>query len=134
MSRHVPEKLRSLVVERAQHRCEYCGIHEDESFFSFQIDHIISIKHGGATVLENLAWSCYTCNNAKGSDVGTVLLPDKTFVRLFNPREDIWPEHFEIEFGAIYAKTKIGEATIKVLNLNEVERIIERNDLAKNHP
>jgi hypothetical protein len=134
MRRHIPEKLRLLVAERAQHHCEYCDISEDESFFSFQIDHIISLKHGGATAAENLAWSCYTCNNAKGSDVGTVLLPDNTFVRLFNPRGDIWSEHFEMESGAIYAKTPIGEATIKVLNLNEVERIIERNNLTSNHP
>ncbi len=134
MSRYVPEKLRLLVADRAQHRCEYCSIHEDETFFSFQIDHIISLKHGGATVAENLAWSCYTCNNGKGSDVGTVLLPGKTFIRLFNPREDVWSEHFEMESGVIYAKSPIGEATIKILNLNEVERIIERNNLAANYP
>ena len=130
MSRHIPEKLRLLVASRAHRRCEYCGIHEDETFFSFQIDHIISIKHGGKTVSENLAWSCYACNNSKGADVGTILLPGNTFIRLFNPREDVWSEHFELATGVIYAKTPIGEATIKILNINEVDRIIERNVLA----
>lgn len=70
----------------------------------------------------------------EGADIGTVLLPEKFFTRLFNPREDIWSEHFEQEAGVIYAKTKIGEATIKVLNLNEVERIIERANLQMNQP
>ena len=33
-----------------------------------------------------------------------------------------------IKHGVIYAKTTIGQATIKVLNLNDINRIIERND------
>jgi len=77
-----------------------------------------------------LAWSCYACNNAKGADVGTILLPGKAFTRLFNPREDVWAEHFEIASGLIYPKSLIGEATIKVLNLNEIDRVIERNILS----
>ncbi|WP_428668609.1 hypothetical protein [Runella sp.] len=68
----------------------------------------------------------FPCNNNKGSDVGTVLLPDQTFIRLFNPRIDEWGGHFSIESGVIYAKTNLGEATIKVLKLNDIDRIIER--------
>lgn len=32
----------------------------------------------------------------------------------------------EIENGMLYTKSEIGEATIKVLKLNDVDRIIER--------
>ena len=101
-----------------------------ESFWSFQVDHIISRKHGGKTELKNLAWTCFPCNNGKGTDIGTMLLPDKTFIRLFNPREDDWNAHFEMEDGVIYANTLVGEATIKVLKLNEVDRILERRALS----
>lgn len=45
---------------------------------------------------------------------------------MFNPRMDNWEEHFDLEDGIILAKTDIGAATIKVLDLNQVERIIER--------
>lgn len=66
------------------------------------------------------------CNINKGSDIGTVLLPDRIFIRLYNPRIDKWNEHFEFSEAAIYAKTSVGKASIKVLKLNEVERVVER--------
>ena len=130
MSRYISNVLRKQVVERADHCCEYCKIRETESFFAFEIDHIISRKYGGETTFENLAYSCFTCNNYKGSDIGTALLPNREFIRLFDPRNDTWESHFEIEDGVVIPKTKIGEATVKVLKLNDVDRIVERRLLA----
>lgn len=126
MSRYIADSIRQAVAERADDRCEYCQTHRDDAFYSFQIDHIISLKHGGETSLDNLAFSCFPCNLNKSSDVGTILLPQQIFIRLFNPRTDQWNEHFSVESGKIYPKTSIGEATVKVLKMNEVERIIER--------
>lgn len=56
MSRYISDKVRSRVEKRANYQCEYCLIHQDDTFFSCQIDHIISIKHGGdnAERLEHL--------------------------------------------------------------------------------
>ena len=129
MSRYISENLRQLVKDRAGFCCEYCKIHEEDAFYPHQIDHIISLKHEGETIIENLAFACFPCNNFKGTDIGTILLPDKIFIRLFNPRTDIWAEHFEQDEGVIYAKTSIGKATVKTLKLNEVDRIIERQIL-----
>ncbi len=42
--------------------CEYCLIHEDDTFFGCEVDHIISQKHGGPTEPENLAYACLPCN------------------------------------------------------------------------
>ncbi len=126
MTRYISTKTRTAIAIRADDCCEYCKLHVEQSFFSFEIDHIISIKHGGLTILENLAYSCFPCNNYKGSDIGSVLLPDRTFVRFFDPRNDIWDEHFEMDNGLILSKTNIGEVTVKMLKINEVNRIIER--------
>ncbi|WP_373511857.1 HNH endonuclease [Persicitalea sp.] len=128
-SRYIPDALRLEVAVRADYRCEYCLRPEKASFLKFQIDHIISRKHGGLTISENLAYTCPVCNNSKGSDVGTVLEDEETFVRLYNPRKYKWQDHFEINEGAILAKSDIGSATIKILNLNDVNRILERLDL-----
>jgi 5-methylcytosine-specific restriction endonuclease McrA len=49
------EPLRRLVAERAGYRCEYCLLHEDNSYSPHQIDHIISLKHGGRSDADNLA-------------------------------------------------------------------------------
>jgi HNH endonuclease len=129
MSRYIPEKLRVQVIKEANDCCEYCLQSNIISFYPHQIDHIISLKHGGKTELDNLAYACFACNNAKGSDIGTILLPNRTFIRLYNPRIDSWHEHFEMDNGVIYDKSDIGKATIKVLNFNEVDRIIERQDM-----
>jgi hypothetical protein len=102
---------------------------EGDSFIKYQIDHIVSLRHGGATVADNLAFCCPICNNYKGADLGTVLDDEAVVVRLFNPRRQNWFEHFEVVEGAIYSKTPTGEATIKLLEFNEISRILERLDL-----
>jgi hypothetical protein len=129
MSRYISEKLRLDLALSANFRCEYCRVHEDDLFFSFQIDHIISIKHGGETEPYNLAYSCSMCNQNKGSNLGTYLPDSKRLVRLFHPRNDSWNTHFEINEGEIIGKTRIGLATIKVLELNNPDRIILRQEL-----
>jgi 5-methylcytosine-specific restriction endonuclease McrA len=70
------------------------------------VDHIISWKHGGPTVLENLAYTCIICNRNKGSDVATVNYPFRHPIPLFNPREDVWSEHFAIDDGLIIEKNR----------------------------
>jgi 5-methylcytosine-specific restriction endonuclease McrA len=54
----VSASLRSEVAARAQGRCEYCLIHEDDSGFRHEVDHIVSRKHGGESSMANLAYSC----------------------------------------------------------------------------
>ena len=57
-------------------------------------------------------------------------MPDSNrLIRLFHPRKDSWKAHFEINEGEIIGKTKIGLATIKVLDLNNPDRIILRKEL-----
>ena len=127
MSRYVPESLRRLVAERAKYRCEYCRIPESNSFYTFQVDHIISLKHGGATVDENLALACIICNRNKGSDLGTILDHSEDIIRFFNPRKDNWLDHFEVtDEGLILPKTLIGKATVKIFALNHPDSILER--------
>ena len=131
MSKNIPESLRKAVAKRAWFRCEYCRRPEGDSFLRFQSDHIISRKHGGQTTLENLAHTCPVCNNNKGTDLATILENEEILVRLFNPRKQNWFDHFEVVDGEILPKTEVGAATIKMLKLNEVNRILERLDLMK---
>lgn len=53
----VPERLRRLVRDRVQGRCEYCLMPEDDVLYTHESDHIVAEKHGGPTSLENLAWA-----------------------------------------------------------------------------
>lgn len=129
MSRYLSEEMRTSVAERANHCCEYCRLPLRYSLFRFQVDHIVSIKHGGQTILENLALSCGFCNINKGSDLGTFLDSPRHLVPFFHPRFDTWYEHFELEGAVIVAKTSVGAATVKIFRFNQVERIMERQIL-----
>jgi hypothetical protein len=129
MNRYISENMRLMVAQNAHFKCEYCGIHEDDQFYTFQVDHIISLKHGGKTILINLAYTCSVCNQNKGSDLGTFLPNSKRLIRLFNPRKDNWSSHFTIGYGEIIPKTLIAAATIKVLDINNIDRIILRQGL-----
>jgi coproporphyrinogen III oxidase-like Fe-S oxidoreductase len=42
MSSYISEHLRQVVALRADHLCEYCLIHEQDTFFGCEVDHIIS--------------------------------------------------------------------------------------------
>jgi 5-methylcytosine-specific restriction endonuclease McrA len=85
---YVIETIKTEVFRRANYRCEYCLINETLSFFSFHVEHIVSLKHGGKTELDNLALACPICNLNKGSDIATLLPESVELVRFFNPRLD----------------------------------------------
>ena len=62
MRRNITERMRHFVAVRAHHRCEYCLMHQDDMFVSFEVDHIVALKHGGGNELSNLAYTCPHCN------------------------------------------------------------------------
>jgi hypothetical protein len=128
MSSLVSDELRHLVRSRADRLCEYCLTHEDDCLFTHQIDHIISVKHGGVAEFDNLALACIFCNRQKGSDVGTILA-DGSFTRFYNPRADSWAEHFRLTNASIEPMTPIGEGTARILRFNGSERLAERQEL-----
>jgi hypothetical protein len=128
MSSLISDALRLLVRSRADGLREYCPIYEDDCLFILQIDHIISVKHGGAAELDNLALACIFCNRQKGTDVGTILA-DGSFTRFFNPRTDSWAAHFRLAGAMIEPITSVGEATIRILRFNDAERVAEREEL-----
>ena len=129
MDRYIPTELHILVVERANYLCEYCLIHENDTFVGCQVDHIISLKHGGQTEADNLAYACAFCNRYKGSDIGSIVWRTGEFVRFFNPRTDQWAKHFYLDGVLLKPLTDIGEVTVRILRFNDSERILERETL-----
>ena len=49
MTSYVSMELRRDVEERAGGACEYCRIHQDDTYVGCHVDHIIAEKHGGRT-------------------------------------------------------------------------------------
>ena len=89
--------VRRRVAAGAGDGCEYCRIHQDSAASAHQVDHVIAEKHGGQTVLENLALCCTTCNLRKGSDIASSDPATGLLTPLFHPRTQSWPEHFQLD-------------------------------------
>ncbi len=129
MSLRPSADLRRQVVIRSSNRCEYCLIHQEDAIAAHQIDHVIAEKHGGATSLENLALSCVLCNRRKASDLSSLDSENDRVTPLFNPRTQLWPEHFLIDDDCIVGLTPVGRTTVHFLQLNSDQRVAERRDL-----
>ena len=126
MSR-IAAAVRQQVRERARERCEYCGITEQFTPFSHQVDHIIPPRHGGSDDLDNLAWACFQCNNNKGTDIATFDLKTGHKAWLYDPRSHHWDDHFVLSSdGIISGKTAEGRATVHLLRMNEPKRVETR--------
>jgi len=120
------EATRTLVRIRASGRCEYCTILEQEDAFTFHVEHIIAKKHGGKNDESNLAFACQHCNLHKGSNLSGID-PDTTLVvQLYSPREDDWHNHFRFNGPRFEGLTPTGRATIKVLAMNDNDRVQAR--------
>lgn len=120
--------LRRRVIERAGNRCEYCLVRQELAAAAHQIDHVVAEEHGGPTTLENLALSCMLCNRRKGSDLSSVDPATAQIVPLFNPRTQVWSDHFRLEGSRIVGLTPEGRATVELLQLNAYERLLERHE------
>lgn len=115
---------RRQVRARAGDRCEYCGLHQDdEPWNRFQIEHVIPRQHGGGDAEDNLALACLSCNVYKGPNLAGIDPETGRMERLFNPRSDIWSEHFQIVEPYVIGLSACGRATVRVLNMNLDNRI-----------
>jgi hypothetical protein len=120
--------LRAFVRERAGRRCEYCRLHEEDAgTLSFQVEHIIARQHGGTDDPAALCYACAQCNWAKGPNLAGLL--DGKLYRLFNPRVQSWRRHFRWDHTILLGRTKTGIVTVQVLNINDLARVMLRENL-----
>lgn len=110
------------VHERAAFQCEYCQTGQRVTGQAMHVEHI---KPGGGDDLENLALACATCNLSKARATSAPDPDTGDIVSLFNPRTEVWTEHFEwIEKGTMLrGLSPVGRATIIRLQMN-VPRIV----------
>lgn len=131
MSSYIPEKLRKEIAKRANYRCEYCKIPQLPIQLKHEPDHILPRKHGGENTLENLAFACFYCNRHKGTDISGFDDLTENLTAFFNPRTQIWTEHFQILNAEIIPLTPEARVTVKILQLNVAEKIEQRQALVE---
>lgn len=125
----VPALVRTQVIQRARFRCEYCLVHEQYATFVHEVDHVIAKKHGGEDTPNNLAYACAQCNRFKGSDIASIDPETGDLVALFNPRTQDWQDHFQLTGFVISPVTATGRASVRLLQLNQIDRLLLRQEL-----
>jgi hypothetical protein len=104
-------------------------MHSNYAALKHEVDHIIAEKHGGSSDEANLAYACAQCNRFKGSDLASIDPRSKKIIPLFNPRTDNWHDHFTLDGPIIVPLTESGRATERLLQLNQIDRILLRREL-----
>ncbi len=123
---NIPTDVRIAVILRASKCCEYCKSQDKYSPTAFTIDHVMPESLDGTSDFENLAYACFLCNRLKSNKLKVFDTLTEKWVSLFNPRKDIWGEHFVWNQDAttIIGTTIVGRCTVKELKLNR-EKLIE---------
>ena len=124
----MPHRLYGQVAERADYRCEYCLAPEVISPSEFEVEHVWPQIRGGRDNLFNLALACGPCNKRKSAATSGRDPNSGRQVPLFNPRRDVWDEHFQfnIQTGEICGRTPTGRATAVRLGWNREHAIRAR--------
>jgi hypothetical protein len=138
MSAYVAADLQRAVRARFANCCAYCRTAESLSIAIFEFEHFIPRSAGGDTILENLCFSCPTCNRFKSDRTSASDPITQQEVPLFHPVQDRWADHFawSEDSATITALTTIGRATIAALRMNRSAMIRLRQMWAamREHP
>ena len=128
---YIPGALRRIVYERAGGRCEYCLLHEEDCYMPHVVDLIFAEKHGGEPVVGNLCLSCVMCSLHKGADLASLDVQSSELAQIYHPRLDRWDDHFRFDGALVEPLTPKGRATVRLLHMNDHERVLERGALIK---
>ncbi len=125
---YIPRGLREKVAAQAKYRCGYCLTPEAIVGAPMEVDHIIPESLGGPTEEDNLWLACTLCNDHKGNRIAALDPITDTMIRLFDPRHQVWAEHFAWSANGdrIIGLTPTGRATVVALNLNRPSLVSAR--------
>lgn len=113
-------ETKAFIFENSDGLCEYCHNQAEYSFASYPIETIVPRSKGGNIETRNLALVCQGCSNHKYKKTEGFDAVSNETVELFNPRIDVWKEHFgwNEDNSLLIGLTPKGRATIKELKMN----------------
>ena len=119
-SARIPRSLREQIAAEGGHRCGYCLTSQDHTAMPMELEHIIPRAAGGPTERDNLWLACPLCNGHKATQTHGVDPDSCERVPLFDPRRQIWRQHFtwSADGTLIVGLTACGRATVVALRLN----------------
>ena len=126
-------RVRRRIAAQADYRCGYCLTSERLTGIRLTLDHIIPLAAGGLTEESNLWVACRPCNEFKGAQTRAQDPVTDQTVPLFNPRAQLWREHFEWSANGtrIVGLTPVGRASVVALQMNHDLIVHARRQWAK---
>jgi len=115
--------LRRLIRQRAGDRCEYCRLPQSAVKTTLQVEHIVARQHAGPSLADNLALACDRCNLHKGTNLSAIDPQTGQVVPVFDPRTNVWTNHFELVGAEIVGISPMGRATARLLHFNTPTRL-----------
>jgi hypothetical protein len=124
----IPESLKERVFAAAKQRCGYCRMPAELIYGFINVDHIYPKALGGTDDEQNLWVACSLCNTYKADNAEGIDPITHQKLELFNPRTQVWSEHFEhsADQAVILGKSPCGRATIATLQINRPKSILFR--------
>lgn len=118
---YISKEVDRRVRVAAHNRCGYCLSPQRLVMARLEIEHIIPLSKQGSNDESNLWLACPLCNRYKGDKTTAIDPKTGKIVPLFNPRTQVWFEHFRwTEDGLrIVGRTQIGRATVAALHLSD---------------
>jgi hypothetical protein len=118
---YIPAEIERRVRAAARDRCGYCLSPQHLVMARLEIEHIVPLSQGGTSDESNLWLACPLCNRYKSDKTRGVDPEMGNEVPLFNPRTQIWSEHFRWDRDGlrIVGQTPIGRATVAALHLSD---------------
>jgi len=101
-------------------------MHQSLQGATFHVEHAVPRSQGGDSTLDNLTWSCPSCNLHKADRVEFLDSQTGILAPIFNPRVDRWTDHFTWSGYRVDGLSPKGRATIAALELNDPRRILVR--------
>ena len=120
--------MRDAVFLRAGQRCEYCALSQVGQEAVFHVDHVVPRSANGPTTENNLALACVSCSLHKAAKLVAIDPDSGVETSIFNPRTQIWVEHFKWEKAIAVGLTAVGRATITALKMNRSLIVAIRNE------
>lgn len=120
--------LKAKVRQSSQNRCGYCLTPQVIVSMPLEIEHLHPLAEGGTDDEENLWLACRNCNGFKHAKTQAVDPQTNEKMLLFNPRIQVWNEHFEFNESKteIIGITACRRATVTALRLNFEQAVTAR--------
>ena len=113
----ISASLRQQVIERAENRCEYCGLAQTGQEAAFRIDHIVPVAG-------------FSCSLRRGARLLARDPNTSEEVAIFHPRLHLWRAHFRWDGVRVVGITSTGRATVAALSMNRPLALVIREEEA----